>query len=173
MSRFLAEVLNYRRENQRYCHERIKGQLKGSMRTAFTYILQLGHEEKPDYQLIKLYMASSDADEACVINSKLLIKNDKMARDILYDHDLPEIEEPEQDDDILINQANRQLKPKTMRKEEAKAVKDNRDLDKDHDFCEGVDEQKENDEEGMILNYKKIDNDKVKRIKVRDFILHH
>jgi hypothetical protein len=73
MSRFLNEVLKFRQENMKYCHERIKSLLPSSMASAFQYIVQLSHESKPDYQLIKLLMTFNPEDEFKVFASKLTI----------------------------------------------------------------------------------------------------
>ena len=57
MSRFLSKVLAYRSEHKAECHEKIKELLPESMKSAFQYIVMLKHEDKPDYNLIKLWLA--------------------------------------------------------------------------------------------------------------------
>jgi hypothetical protein len=57
MSRFLDKVLTYRKENSKECHNKIKNMLPGSLRSAFTYVTMLEHKDRPDYNLMKLYLA--------------------------------------------------------------------------------------------------------------------
>jgi hypothetical protein len=59
--------------------------LPGSMRTAFQYITCLGHEDKPNYNLIKLYLSFDIEDEERIYESKLKITNERVARDIFFD----------------------------------------------------------------------------------------
>ena len=47
--------------------------------------MQLNHEDKPNYDLIRLWLAFSVEDEQRAFNSKLKINNKRLARDILYD----------------------------------------------------------------------------------------
>jgi serine/threonine protein kinase len=86
MSQFLAEVLKYRVNNAEKCRSRIKQLLPENLVPAFQYVLNLKHDAKPDYNLIKLWMACSYEDERQVFATKLLIKNERMAKDILYEH---------------------------------------------------------------------------------------
>lgn len=62
-SLFLPRVLQYRINHKETCNERIKSLLPPSMATAFTYINQLKHEDKPDYNMIKLWFAFNEEDE--------------------------------------------------------------------------------------------------------------
>jgi len=84
MSKFLNKVLQYRIEKREECHVRIKDMLPMSMRNAFQYTMQLNHEDKPDYNLIKLWMAFDDQDEQRAFESKLDTTNSKMAKNILF-----------------------------------------------------------------------------------------
>lgn len=52
----LERIQNYRKDNQSLIHSQVKEMLPGSMKTAFTYITQLAHAEKPNYNLIKLFL---------------------------------------------------------------------------------------------------------------------
>ena len=74
-SKFLPRVLEYRIENKKAIHDRIKSLLPPSMATAFTYICQLEHEDKPDYNMIKLLFSFDEEDEQRAFNSKLSIKD--------------------------------------------------------------------------------------------------
>jgi hypothetical protein len=56
-------VLTYRRENNKECYNKIKDMLPGSLRTAFSYITMLEHKDKPDYNLVKLYLSFDLEDE--------------------------------------------------------------------------------------------------------------
>jgi hypothetical protein len=51
------------------------------------------HEDKPDYNLIKLWLAFSEEDENRALNSKINIKNEKIAKGILYEYESNELKE--------------------------------------------------------------------------------
>jgi hypothetical protein len=86
MPSFLSEVLKFRVENKKECHERIIELLPENVRPAFQYIVQLKHDSKPDYGLIKLWLAYDRDDEQNAFESKLHIANDKIANNILFQH---------------------------------------------------------------------------------------
>ena len=60
---------------------------QGTMRTAFSYVTMLEHEDKPNYNLVKLYLSFDAEDEERIFKSKLKIRNERMARDLLFDTD--------------------------------------------------------------------------------------
>ena len=93
MSQFCSEVLQFRRENIEHCHKEINNLLPQSMKSAFKYIIQMKHEDKPDYNLIKLWLAFSEEDENRALNSKINIKNEKIAKGILYEYESNELKE--------------------------------------------------------------------------------
>lgn len=88
MSQFLTEVLRYRVHNSEKCHARVRELLPENLIPAFQYIILLGHDTKPDYNLVKLWLASTQEEEKNAFTSKLVIKNERMAKDILYDHSI-------------------------------------------------------------------------------------
>lgn len=57
------------------------------MSSAFQYVVQLGHIDKPNYELIKLWMAFDEEDEKKVFDTKLDVNNNRLAKDILYEHE--------------------------------------------------------------------------------------
>lgn len=59
--------------------------LPGSLRTAFSYITMLEHKEKPDYNLVKLYLSFDSEDEKRIFDSQLIVRNERLARDVLFD----------------------------------------------------------------------------------------
>ena len=59
--------------------------LPGSLRSAFSYITMLGHKDKPDYNLVKLYLSFDGEDEKRVFSTQLKIHNERLARDVLFD----------------------------------------------------------------------------------------
>lgn len=84
MSNFFDRVLKFRKDLREECHDAIKLMLPGSMRSAFCYITSLSHQDKPDYDLIKLYLSFDHEDEERLRSSKLIIQNERLARDVLY-----------------------------------------------------------------------------------------
>ena len=95
-SQFLANVLQYRIDNKVMCHNRIKSLLPPSMATAFSYINQLKHEDKPNYNMIKLWFAFDEEDEQRAFNTKLIIKDETLPNleEQLFEHSLRKVEEP-------------------------------------------------------------------------------
>jgi hypothetical protein len=93
----LQEVLKYRINNKEKCHDRVRDLLPSNLVPAFQYIIQLEHDSKPDYNLIKLWLASSEDEEKEAFTSKLIIKNQRMAKDILYEHSIKDFARPRQD----------------------------------------------------------------------------
>lgn len=77
--------------HQEKCHSRIKELLPENLVPAFQYIILLGHDTKPDYKLLKLWLASCKEDEKHAFKSKLVINNERMAKDILYDHSIKDV----------------------------------------------------------------------------------
>lgn len=75
MDQFLNNILDYRVKNKQHCHDEIVKLLYGSMKSAFQYIISLKHEEKPNYELIKLYMAFDEEYEIKALESKLVTEN--------------------------------------------------------------------------------------------------
>ena len=55
--------MKFRQDNKSQIHDRIKLLLVSSMKSAFQYIVQLKHTEKPNYELIKLWMSFDEEDE--------------------------------------------------------------------------------------------------------------
>ena len=45
------------------------------MKSAFQYIVSLKHEDKPNYELIKLWMAFDEDDEKKVFDTNLIVKD--------------------------------------------------------------------------------------------------
>lgn len=62
INNFLDQVIKYRRDKMKENQEQVKEQLPGSLKIAFSYITSLKYKDKPDYNLIKLYLAQ-DRDE--------------------------------------------------------------------------------------------------------------
>jgi len=87
-SEFLKRILQYRIDNKVMCHDRIKSLLPPNMATAFTYINQLKHEDKPNYLMIKLWFAFSEREEQRAFKTKLKIKEEfiPLLYDQLFEH---------------------------------------------------------------------------------------
>jgi serine/threonine protein kinase len=79
MSRFLSRVLKYRQEKKEQCHERIKSLLPMSMSNAFQYIINMAHEDKPNYGLLKIFCCFDEDDEKVALDSKIKITNHRLA----------------------------------------------------------------------------------------------
>lgn len=77
-------LLRYRKDNKEEIHKKIKSLLPNGMRSAFSYIVSLSFNSEPDYNLIKLFFASSIEDEVKAFTSTLQIENESAARNILY-----------------------------------------------------------------------------------------
>ena len=58
------------------------------MSPAFTYIMTLNHTQKPDYNLIKLWIAADQQDENNIFKSRYVIENQKLAKSLLYESSL-------------------------------------------------------------------------------------
>lgn len=56
------------------------------MKSAFQYIVSLKHEDQPNYELIKLWMAFDEDDEKNVFDTNLKVGDQKLADDMLYDN---------------------------------------------------------------------------------------
>ena len=91
MSQFLKEVLKFRQRNKEKCHNRMRELLPENLVPAFQYVINLSYDAKPDYNLIRLWFASTPAEEKLAFKSKLIIKNNKMANDVLYEHSAKEL----------------------------------------------------------------------------------
>ena len=123
----------------------------------------LKHDEKPDYNLIKLWFAFDKKDEDSVFNTKLKIKNLRLAKDILYENGSNE----------KLEAAKKRKKDGIVEEEEKKQSSlDVGDLDPDFAFDKDVEEKLSNDK-SIEFNFSKIDQEKIRRNQVRDFILNH
>jgi hypothetical protein len=69
-------------------HERVKELLPENLRPAYQYIALLDYDSKPDYNLVKLWLASTKEEEKSAFKSKLKIKNGRMAKDLLYENSI-------------------------------------------------------------------------------------
>jgi hypothetical protein len=67
----LGRIQQFRKENQGSLFQEIKEMLPGSLKSAFAYIMQLEHGEKPNYDLIKLFFTSTIEEEQQALVSKL------------------------------------------------------------------------------------------------------
>lgn len=63
MNKFMNDVLEYRVNNYKNCQDKIKELLGSNLRSAFVNILQLSHNQKPDYKFIKLILSDSKEGE--------------------------------------------------------------------------------------------------------------
>lgn len=129
------------------------------MKTAFTYITMLKHEDKPNYNLIKLWLTFSREDEKRAFSSKLVIRNERIASDVLYEN----------------QNRIRKINIGEERKEVIQKNDNAEDIDEfDDDFRFDLDTD-ENLHIGNSLekNFKKVDNEAIHKQKVRDFILNH
>ena len=70
---FLKVFCKFRIENKELIHSLIKNKLPNSMATAFSYIQEMKFEEKPNYQLIKLWFAFNVEQEQNAFNTKLIV----------------------------------------------------------------------------------------------------
>ena len=57
MKEFIEIYCKYRIEHKEMIHQKIKDVLPRSFKTAFAYIVELNHHDKPNYQMIKLWFA--------------------------------------------------------------------------------------------------------------------
>jgi len=71
MEQFILIYCKYRIENKDVCRQKIKDNLPASMATALTYINELNHSDKPNYQMIKLWFAFNEEDEQKAFRTKL------------------------------------------------------------------------------------------------------
>lgn len=60
--------------------------LPDGMASAFSYIFSLSHKSSPDYNLVKLFFASTVEEEKEAFTSKIQIENQNAERNMLYDN---------------------------------------------------------------------------------------
>ena len=130
------------------------------MKSAFQYIVQLKHTEKPNYELIKLWMAFDEEDEKMVFQTKLNINNNRLANEILYDLS-----------ELRVNDRQIEERKVEERKKEEGPINKN-DMDEDYNFDQDVDEQNVY-QKSIEFNVSKIDNRKLIIEKKRNFILNY
>lgn len=87
MDRFLAKVLDHRKDKMEENEAEVKKLLPNNLRSAFAYICSLKHKEKPDYNMVKLWLAYNRQDERNVFATEIQIQNLAISRDLLYDQD--------------------------------------------------------------------------------------
>lgn len=87
MHNFLEQVIKYRKDNLKVNKEQVKDMLPGGLKSAFSYVNSLKFKEKPDYNLIKLYLAQNLDDEKLAFETELMLKNCAIGRDLLYDQE--------------------------------------------------------------------------------------
>jgi hypothetical protein len=161
MSQFLAEVLKYRVINVEKCQARIKQLLPENLLPAFHYVLNLSHDAKPDYNLIKLWMACSDEDERSIFSTKLVIKNERMAKDILYEHSFKDIRLRQGNN--VQGQQNNQGFVKNKKSDGPLEIKAKiKDLNKSYEFDTDCNELQNNDKP-IEVNYRKVDAEKARK----------
>jgi hypothetical protein len=154
MSQFLNEVLRYRVHHQEKCHSRIKELLPENLVPAFQYIILLGHDTKPDYKLVKLWLASCKEDEKHAFKSKLVIHNERMAKDILYDHSIKDARlKPEE------KKKDNNAQAPVEEEEEKEPIKD---MNESYEFDCDTGELSTNDRP-IDINFRKVDGQKVKK----------
>lgn len=73
MNQFLEKILAFRVENKHKCHQKVKEYLPQSLVPAFSYIMSLKFADRPDYNLIKLWMATDEEDEKNVFKTQHII----------------------------------------------------------------------------------------------------
>ena len=96
--------------------------------------------------------------------SKLNIKNEKLAKDILYENaSIEKKEKKKNEKDEKLENIKKQVE------EEKKQIND---MDDDYEFDQDIDELGRYDN-SIEYNYRKIDYQRVRRDKVREFILNH
>lgn len=88
MSQFKSKILSFREKYSKLCHTKIKESLPEQMSPAFTYIMTLNHTQKPDYNLIKLWIAADQQDENNIFKKRYVIENQKLAKSLLYESSL-------------------------------------------------------------------------------------
>ena len=102
----LGRIQQFRKENQTSLFREIKEMLPGSLKSALAYIIQLGHDEKPNYDLIKLFFTSTIEEEQQALVSRLQIENENLARGVLFDDrkdNNEEIKEGQEINDVKSN----------------------------------------------------------------------
>ena len=145
MADFLVEVLKFRLKHTPQCHQRRQELLPQSMAPAYRYIISLNYEAKPDYNLVKLQMACSEEDEKLALSSQLVIKNNRMAKDILYDNKLQEAQKKQAEG----VDANAKSKPS---QENSKIQDQNDSFEFNADCNELISSDKP-----IYINYRKVD----------------
>lgn len=95
----LDKILKYRRENDRNNYLKVRDMLPVNMRSSFTYIKQLGYNEKPNYSLIKLLMATTSEEEEEVLDSAIKI-DANLSRHNIFDHEEQKGEERKNDNNV-------------------------------------------------------------------------
>ena len=136
---------------------------------AFQYIILLPHDGKPDYNLIKLWFACSPQEEVQVFKSKLQIRNDRAARDLLYDQSEFPGGRPNPKDKKKKDKKREEEKKGEEEKEEERPRVVVNDMNKSFEFDADCDELTPEDNP-ISVNFKKVDNNKVKYEIVRKLV---
>jgi hypothetical protein len=114
---------------------------------------------------VKLWLASCKEDEKHAFKSKLVIHNDRMAKDILYDHSIKNARlRPEEKKKENSNNNNGQ--PPVEEEEEKEPI---RDMNESYEFDCDTGELSSNDRP-IDINFRKVDGQKVKKQIVRKLI---
>ena len=163
MSQFLREVLKFRQRNKDRCHQRLMELLPNNFVPAFQYISNLPYDAKPDYNLIRLWFASNPNEEKLAFKSKLHIKNNKIARDILYDNSAKEAQKQKKKG----RGKKKEKKEEDKEGEKPKVIVN--DLNKSFEFDADCDEMSANDRP-LEVNFRKVDSEVAKQELVRKLV---
>lgn len=71
----LEDILEMRRDHEKEVIDQTTQMLPGSLKSAFSYIMSLGHKQKPDYHLIRLFFAQTMEEMQSLKKNPLNIDN--------------------------------------------------------------------------------------------------
>lgn len=77
-------MINFRIDNKLDNIKKICDMLPGQMSKALRYLIDLGWDERPDYQIIRHWLAE-DINIGESAGIKIVIRNWTLAKDIMYD----------------------------------------------------------------------------------------
>lgn len=70
-NRFLDFVIKFRRSKKEKNYKKVCELLPKGLQTAYKYIMSLKHDDKPNYQLIKLWMSTDEEQEKEIFEPKV------------------------------------------------------------------------------------------------------
>jgi serine/threonine protein kinase len=153
INKFIDDVLQFRIKNFKECKDQTKELLGEKLQSAYIYVTELVHNQKPDYKLLKLLMAQTEADEQQIIEEQQEMKRiTQRCKHLMY-NDVPRQQH---------HLRGRRMEEKKNGKEE----------DAEFEFDENLNEFQKN-EHDIEFYCRRVDNDRVRKNKLRHIILNH